>query len=682
VRPVIRGLAVFVLVSLVTAAGPVPVGADSLPNVLLLETADHPENSGSLVVEYHDHAQFTQWQETRSEIKLEARDDAAGAYFGTLWFYLPSGELGVGTYSNTVYPSVDSGRPGMWVWLGCAADAAGSFTVDDIAWDGATLTSLSLSFRCDSPGHEFAGEVRINSNRPVRAHDLVPHTLDFGRVDAGASVTQDAIVSSVGTGTITPGAVRLEGLDAADFDVVDDGCAGAHVGPGGQCIVRVRFRPRDGPSLSRVAFLSLPDDTAMGHVEIEVKGLIRRPTTTTLTSIVAPGLLGVTVTATLDPPAARGRLEWLVNGSVASTANLTGPTATFSSTALCGTYTIVARYLGNAGYAPSVSAPLAQLFSTETWINLYTRPIAGAPDGTVDIEADLYADAFHGYGAVLQLWDETTGEVFATVGTSQILGDTSAYKPNVLLLGHHVIRASYKGIPPCVFGSEASLSFDGPPIVTPPDTAPPRVANISVSLAKGSQLSGANVPVRLTWSGTDNVAVTGYDVQRQVDGGAFGGTVTSAIPSLSSTVRSGHTTSFRIRARDAAGNIGSWRTTTALSPRTYQEPTARWPWTRYTSTSASSGAAIRTSRTGATISIPFVGRGFAWVAPTSSMRGRATLILYGKTIGTVDLASYRAGSQRLVYTRMFANGNHRLVIRVNGTSGRPRVDVDALIVLR
>ena len=53
-------------------------------------------------------------------------------------------------------------------------------------------------------------------------------------------------------------------------------------------------------------------------------------------------------------------------------------------------------------------------------------------------------------------------------------------------------------------------------------------------------------------------------------------------------------------------------------------------------------------------------------------------------VATVDLSSSRTRSRQVVYAAngLSAGVSHTLEVKVLGTSGRPRVDVDAFVVVR
>ena len=109
----------------------------------------------------------------------------------------------------------------------------------------------------------------------------------------------------------------------------------------------------------------------------------------------------------------------------------------------------------------------------------------------------------------------------------------------------------------------------------------------------------------------------------------------------------------------------------------------RGTWRRVVSAGASGGVVRTTATKGASATFRFTGRAVAWVAPVGSARGSARIYVDGVYRTTVSL--YRAGAdvRRVVYRAAWsARGTHTLEIRVVGTPGHPRVDVDAFAVLR
>jgi len=85
---------------------------------------------------------------------------------------------------------------------------------------------------------------------------------------------------------------------------------------------------------------------------------------------------------------------------------------------------------------------------------------------------------------------------------------------------------------------------------------------------------------------------------------------------------------------------------------------------------------------GKTATLTFTGFQVAWMSTQGPTRGSATVKLDTGTAATINTntASPHAAEVVDVVTAA-ANGSHKLVVKVLGTAGHPRIDVDAFIVL-
>ncbi len=138
---------------------------------------------------------------------------------------------------------------------------------------------------------------------------------------------------------------------------------------------------------------------------------------------------------------------------------------------------------------------------------------------------------------------------------------------------------------------------------------------------------------------------------------------------------------FQVQASDAVGNSATsassgWTLTEAQqtaatysgSWSTFSAPAA-WGTTRYSKTR------------GASATFTFNGTDVVWVAQRGPRRGKAKVYLDGK-LTRVDLYASSLTERRVVFSAAkLAAGQHTLKIVVNGTTGRPRVDVDGFLVL-
>jgi hypothetical protein len=221
------------------------------------------------------------------------------------------------------------------------------------------------------------------------------------------------------------------------------------------------------------------------------------------------------------------------------------------------------------------------------------------------------------------------------------------------------------------------------------DTVAPVMA-APVAVIRSDATVGSLVPAQVTWSASDATSgVAGYQVEQSTDGGAWtrlslsGPLVTSVGRSLSP----GHSYRFRVRAIDRAGLWSGWRYGPVLGAGLHQESSTAlaWSgtWSRYGVTGASGGAVRGSTQAGAKASFTASMRSVGWVAVRGPTRGKASVYVDGVLIRTVDLYASTTQPARIVFTRsLTSTATHTVTVRVVGTSGRPRVEVDALVMLR
>jgi spore germination protein YaaH len=220
---------------------------------------------------------------------------------------------------------------------------------------------------------------------------------------------------------------------------------------------------------------------------------------------------------------------------------------------------------------------------------------------------------------------------------------------------------------------------------TAPTTTVPRTG-----LRAGLTYNGSPLAARLTWTGSDSggAGIASYDIERSVDGGAFkviASGLTSA--SLNVALSSGHTYRFAVRARDRAGNVGAWKAGATTSTLVRQDTSGyvgySSGWHKASSTSFSGGAVHYATAAGASARSTFSGRSVAIVATVGPTRGQVKVYLDGGYVTTIDTYATTWTARQVVWSRTWSSaGTHAIRLVVVGTAGRPRVDLDALLVLR
>jgi hypothetical protein len=96
---------------------------------------------------------------------------------------------------------------------------------------------------------------------------------------------------------------------------------------------------------------------------------------------------------------------------------------------------------------------------------------------------------------------------------------------------------------------------------------------------------------------------------------------------------------------------------------------------------ASGGSVKYATVAGKTATLPFIGSQIAWVSTQGPTQGSASVKLDTGSPVTVNTHTTSAKPAETVDVVKAVSGTHKLVIAVLGTSGRPRIDVDAFAVL-
>ena len=219
------------------------------------------------------------------------------------------------------------------------------------------------------------------------------------------------------------------------------------------------------------------------------------------------------------------------------------------------------------------------------------------------------------------------------------------------------------------------------------DTTPPTVTSPRRGFVVGTTVStSSRISLRLPWTGSDTGSgIARYELAQQTDGGAWTTVSTSLIsPSATHSLTTGHTYAFRVRGVDKAGNMSGWATGATFKVTRYQETSSRityaGTWKTATGTRFLGGAAKKSSSVGAKASITFTGRSIAWVARKGPDRGKAAVYVNGIKVATVDLYAASYQDRRVAWVGAWTTTvSRKVTIKVLGTSGRPRVDLDAFV---
>ncbi len=223
------------------------------------------------------------------------------------------------------------------------------------------------------------------------------------------------------------------------------------------------------------------------------------------------------------------------------------------------------------------------------------------------------------------------------------------------------------------------------------DTNAPTVNAPDERFLAPSQLAASNIPVRVSWTGSDDHSgLARYELQHSVSGGPFANINLSEPLAKTKTpnLKRG-THRFRVRAQDKAGNWSAYKSGPSFVVSAYQEgssavsfPTGSW--VRQALNSAYGGYVRYETSAGPRAKFTFTGREAAWVTHKGPNRGKAEIYVDGTRVKVVDLYSAKTKARQVVFKRAWAtSGSHKIVVKVlgrkNASSRNTRVGVDAFV---
>jgi hypothetical protein len=213
----------------------------------------------------------------------------------------------------------------------------------------------------------------------------------------------------------------------------------------------------------------------------------------------------------------------------------------------------------------------------------------------------------------------------------------------------------------------------------------------AVTIAKGTTIGVAKVPLSLAWSASDPASgVCRYRVERRFSTHPY-----VAVPLLVATSRSASTPvspavkayTVAAAATDCSDNTSAFVASAPVWLTAFQNSSAsiayRGGWSGRRAPKAYGGSVRRSGASGASAALHFTGREVAWVAGLAPGNGSARVLLDGRAVATVHLRSSQVVQRRVVFTHTWAtSGAHTIKIVALGTHGHPLVNLDALLALR
>ena len=216
------------------------------------------------------------------------------------------------------------------------------------------------------------------------------------------------------------------------------------------------------------------------------------------------------------------------------------------------------------------------------------------------------------------------------------------------------------------------------------DGIAPTLTTPVTKLLRNRTLGTSTVPVRVSWTATDPSGISSTGLQRSVNGGSWTGATLSsrAATFYEGSIANGGSLRLRARATDTKANTSAYATGPLARARIFQQTSSAATWTgiwhSVASSTASGGSLKYATSRGASVTFRFTGSSVAWVSTKGRTRGSATVYVDGVLASTVNLNASTGHSRAVVFARNWsAVGGHTVRIVVAGTTGHPRVDVDA-----
>jgi len=204
------------------------------------------------------------------------------------------------------------------------------------------------------------------------------------------------------------------------------------------------------------------------------------------------------------------------------------------------------------------------------------------------------------------------------------------------------------------------------------------------------QTIGSRTKVRWSMTGDDGagIGVAGFDVWPfQPDSNntpMF--SYTGAAAHLDLATLTGARYTVEVRGKDKLNNVDQEDQYLGSVTRIAQDKSAsvhyHGSWSTKSATSASGGTIHTTTASGATVTYSATGIAFGLVVTKGPGRGKLSVSVDGGPAVVIDARKSTTAYRQVVWQATTGYGTHTIRVKALGTSGRPRVDIDAILVLQ
>lgn len=239
---------------------------------------------------------------------------------------------------------------------------------------------------------------------------------------------------------------------------------------------------------------------------------------------------------------------------------------------------------------------------------------------------------------------------------------------------------------PCVFTMDRDAALTASFAQSPVIATPTVKARVGGTLASASTTS--TIPVTVSWASTHVVPLASALVERSTNGGITWTTVATpaaTAASVNTVAPSTGTVRFRVTLTDTVGASGT-AATAAITPGLVQQTSTavKWAgtWSTYRLASLSGGSGRYATAKGAYATYTGTFRSVAVVAPKGPGRGYIQVLVDGVSKAKISLLRSTLQARVVIWQIAVPYGRHTVKLVNLATSGKPRVDVDAIVTFR